>query len=208
LRELKRKQGKKPFLEVNSMARYSGHSTMGWMMGADGNPIQVVTAAPTTSLQRLAPQPQQMVLPATPDWRTNQVAPGMWGPRAGLELLPMQATIPQFDALNTGPITFTARPQRPFRPERLIAKVGRSGTSAQGQLIMCDGIYVGTKLQQLQLGAFDIEVYSETAFGVRMALDCADPGIEIQVPIHLLGKPPTDTDVIYVSIQWLGSSLM
>ena len=89
------------------MARYSGHSTMGWMMGADGNPIQVVTAAPTTSLQRLAPQPQQMVLPATPDWRTNQVAPGMWGPRAGLELLPMQATIPQFDALNTGPITFT-----------------------------------------------------------------------------------------------------
>jgi len=185
---------------------YRGHSTMGWMMGADGNPIQVVTAQPTTSMQRLAPQPQSMVLPAAPAWRENQVAPGMWGPRAGLEILPMVGSNNQtFDA-TTSSILFTARPQRPYRPERLICKVGRSSKTTV-PLVLCNGIYVGTKLQQLQLGSFDIEIFSEQAFGVRMALDAADPGIEIQIPL-VLSAALTGEDTISVSLQWLGSSLM
>jgi len=189
------------------------HSTMGWMMGANGQPVAVV-AQPATSLQRANFSQTQgglMPLPSPPAWHQDEVTPGIWAPREGLEIMPM---VPDdgkgiFSA-GSGLITWQARPQRPFRAERLLVRVGRTATvpgALDGVLLLCQGIFVGTKLQQLQLGAFDIEVYTEQAFGVRMALDAANPGILIQMPIFAQGTIG-GTDTIALNMQWLGSSVM
>ena len=185
-------------------------STMGYMMGEDG-PVAVRALRANMLPIKQAPAGTMMPLPTSPDWRDNQVAPGLWGPRAGMEILPMEASTNGgiFDPTHTN-IMFTGRPQRPFRPERLICKVGRRPAvpgGLNGTFVLCQGIYVGVKLQQLQLGEFDIEVYSEQAFGVRMALDAADPGILVQIPLRV-DVVPGAGDSIAVSMQWLGSSLM
>jgi len=176
-----------------------------------GSPYMLGALSPANQAAMTRNVSQQTItLPQQPNWRGNQVAPGMWGPREGLEILPMNSmaggSIVTFDA-NNSQGGFQARPQRPFRCERLLVSVGRQGTSAIGPLVLAQGIYVGTKLQQLQLGEFDLEVFTSNAFGVRMALDCADPGIEVTIALRLAGTL-TGTDKILVGAQWLGSSLM
>ncbi len=70
-------------------------------------------------------------LMAKPNWRMGQIAPGVQAPREGLEPLPLVADngTGTFVA-GTSTLNFRARPQRPFRPERLLAQVFRTGASA------------------------------------------------------------------------------
>jgi hypothetical protein len=99
-----------------------------------------------------------MALPPKPAWRHGQVAPGIQAPSEGLELLTLEADLNggTFDATNIGAIiTFTAKPQRPFQAERLIALVSRVPDNVAGSpagFVVSDGIFVGTQLQQLTRG--------------------------------------------------------
>jgi hypothetical protein len=150
-------------------------------------------------------------LPRRPRWRQYDIAPGIHGPREGLEILPMTPNLNngQFDATNVGAlITFTGKPQRPFRGERLVAFIARvadAGVVPPG-FIQCNGIFVGTNLQQMQQGEFNVEIFGPTAFGVRQSHTPAAPGIDITMQVRCT-VAPTGTQKIQVSLQILGRSL-
>jgi hypothetical protein len=164
---------------------------------------RVVRRARTGAMVRLAQKP---------DWRHGIVTPGIALPRQGMEMLTFVADSNGgiFDTSNIGAlITFTARPQRPFRPERLVAFVSRVSDAVAGVpagFVLSDGIFVGTTLNQLTRGEFNIEVYGPTAFGVRMSLSEASPGIDITIKTRLT-IAPTGTQAVGVSLQFLGRSL-
>lgn len=173
------------------------------MEGMDVVGRRVVRRARTGAMVRLASKPA---------WRQGIVTPGIALPRQGLEMLTF---VPDsnngiFDTGNIGAlITFTARPQRPFRPERLVAFVSRTADAVAGVpagFVLSDGIFVGTTLNQLTRGEFNIEVYGPTAFGVRMSLSEASPGIDITIKTRLT-IAPTGTQAVGVSLQFLGRSL-
>ena len=150
-------------------------------------------------------------LPAKPKWRRGTLAPGIHRPREGLELLTLtpDSNGGVFDTSNIGAIIrHSAKPQRPFRAERLVAFVTRiadAGVFPAG-FVLSNGIFVGTNLQQLTLGEFNVETFGPTAFGVRMALTPAAPGIDITVAVRLTAAPVGD-QAVQVSMQFLGRSL-
>ena len=144
-------------------------------------------------------------LPPRPTWRQGQISPGVWGPRQGLELLPLtpDAGGGVFSPTTTN-INYTARPQRPFRGERLLASVRR--TNAAGITVLCGGIFIGTSPQLVELGNFDIEFFSPTAFGVRMSMTPADPGILVRLPCFTSSTPAAG-DALAVTLVLLGHTI-
>lgn len=122
-----------------------------------------------------------------PAWR-QAVAPGVDVPGQVIEQLPFRAD-------NNGVFTgggptaglFYARPQRAFRGERLLVSVAKSAGATGVQVVINPGIFVGTNLVGADLGDTPIEAFAANAFGVRMMLSQATPGMEIKIPVELRG---------------------
>lgn len=153
-----------------------------------------------------------LALPPQAPWRaaTNGMPTGVNAPSEGLEPLPLNPDLQGGVFTNPGApiITWTARPQRPFRAERFLAQVGRAGaTAAAGVFANAQGVFVGTVLQQLQLGGFNIEFFGSGAFGVRMDLSPAAAGLDITVPVTLGGALLAVGDSVAVTMMFLGSSV-
>ena len=152
----------------------------------------------------MRPRRRAMRLPARPGWR-NQLAPGVGMPGEGMEPLPM---VP---SANNGILTlaiqtmnFTARPQAPFRAERLIATVRRTG--AAGVIVLGSNLFIGRQLQLVQVGEFDLENFSPTAFGVRLKLVASTPGVDINLTVRA-NPAITGTDTVAVSVMFLGHTI-
>lgn len=148
--------------------------------------------------------PVPIVVGPKPGWR-NQLAPGVPYPGERLQPLPLSPN------LNNGvfaaafqTIQFNARPQVPFKGERLLVSVRRTG--AAGVSIQATSFLVGTKLQQVQQGNFDIEFFAATAFGVRFSLDAAEPGVDITLSASAV-PAVAGTDLVAVSIVILGRAM-
>ena len=137
-----------------------------------------------------------------PGWRSGQLAPGVIAPDQGLLPLPMgNFTF----ALATQTNTFQGQIQKPFRGERLLVTTVRTGTSATGRLL--GQIFVGSDLAQLDVAPIDIEQLGQAnAFGVRLTMKPAQPGVFIRI-IVALSSPLTTTDTIFTSIQLLGRNI-
>jgi hypothetical protein len=153
-------------------------------------------------------------LPAAPAWRKRSAAPGVPMPGQGLEPLPLRAQTSGGTWTATNPterIVYTGRSQRPFRAERLLVGVGRFQDTTAGvpqNRIVTDTLFFGTNLGQLQRGDIDIELLgAPTAFGVRMQQVDVMPGVDIEMPISLLGTALTGTQSIVVTVIWLGRSI-
>jgi hypothetical protein len=161
----------------------------------DGTPI--IVGARKRKKRRSA------VLVKKPSWRRSTLAPGVIAPDQGLLPLPLNgaggtntftATVPS--------ITFQGQLQKPFRGERLLVSVVRTGTSAVGRLI--GQLFVGTDLQQLDVGGFDIEqVGNPQAFGVRLTMKPSQPGVFTRLVVTL-NAPLTGTDTIATTVTVLG----
>lgn len=147
---------------------------------------------------------RRIAVPRKPQWR-NQLAPGVPNPGQGLEPLPLQPNV------NNGVFTaaihniqFTARPQAPFRAERLLTSVRRTG--AAGVQIQATNLFIGRRLQLVELGNFDIEFFSPTAFGVRLNLVASEPGVLIR--IDCIDTPAVaGADTVAVSMMFLGHTI-
>lgn len=146
-------------------------------------------------------------LPVKPKWRDQVLTPGVNAPSEGHEPLPLtpSANGGVFSATTLN-IDFTARPQRPYQATRLLASVIKTGTTAAASSAVCGGIFIGTNLQQLQLGYFNLEFFAPTAFGVGLNLAPAEAGIDIVLRCNL-SAAVTGTDTIAVQLMLLGSSL-
>lgn len=146
-----------------------------------------------------------LALPKRPAWR-RQLAPGVPVPGQGLQPLPLRPTTNNgvfTDAVQV--ISFEARPQAPFRAERLLTSVRRS-SGAAAVTIVADNVFVGRDLQLVELGSFDIEFFSPTAFGVRLALVQAEPGVLIRIDTRAVIPVPAD-ETVTVSMLFLGHTI-
>ena len=160
-----------------------------------GNPL-VVGAGPKRG---------RMVRVHKPGWRQGQLAPGVIAPDQGMLPLPLQGKPSNLFNLATPSITFEGQIQKPFRGERLLVSTVRTGTTATGRLL--GQLFVGTDLQQLDVGPFDIEqVGSPSAFGVRLTMKPAQPGVFIRL-IVVLSNPTLTTDNIFTSVTLLGRNV-
>ena len=144
-----------------------------------------------------------MALPAKPGWRKNQVAPGVQAPAEGMVPLPLVGVPSNTFTSTVTQITFRGQVQEPFRPERLLVSVVRTGASAAAPRVLGQ-LFVGTKLQQAQIAAFDIElVGTANAFGVRLTCQQVEPGVFVDLQCTLsAGLVAPDT--ILVSPMFLG----
>lgn len=155
--------------------------------------------------RRLRARGGMLRLPPRPQWR-RQIAPGVSMPGQGLEPLPLTPTLNAgiFDPANPA-IDFQARPQAPFRAERLLATVRRSAGAA-GVIIQCQALFIGRELQQVESGPFDIEFFSPNAFGVRLNLVQATPGILIRLILNANPVVPVG-ETVAVSMMFLGHTV-
>lgn len=164
-----------------------------------GDEFATVGALRRANRRRVA---RAMLASPKPDWRRHQLAPGVQAPGEGLIPLPL---VPSANggvfALAFQTMTFDARPQKPFHAERLLVTVRRTG--AAGVIILCDTMFVGTDLQTAEVGSFDIEQFAAQAFGVRLSLKPASPGILIRLACRA-NPAVTGTDTLAVSMQFLG----
>jgi hypothetical protein len=142
--------------------------------------------------------------PSKPRWR-NQMAPGV--PVPGYGVFPIPLTPNTNNGIFTGgntQIEFRAVAQIPFRGERLLARVGRVGTSAAGALVFANnGVHIGIRPQVGVLGPINLEDYQAGAFGVRMVMQPATQGAEIRI-FAFVNPAVTGTDTLALSLQILG----
>ncbi len=142
--------------------------------------------------------------PSKPKWR-NQMAPGV--PVPGYGVYPIPLTPLSASGIFTGgntQIEYRAVAQIPFRGERLLARVGRVGTTAAGALVFANnGVHIGIRPQVGVLGPINLEDYQAGAFGVRMVMQPATQGAEIRV-FAFVNPAVTGTDTLALSLQILG----
>lgn len=140
-----------------------------------------------------------------PDWRSGQLAPGVETPDEGMVPLGMKADsgspLGTFSSTLSF-ITWIGRMQKPYRAERLLVSVVRTGTTAVGRLL--GQFFVGVDLNAATIAGVDIELYGAvTGFGTRLTLLQAPPGVEISIPVTL-SSALTSPDTIFATIQWSG----
>lgn len=144
-------------------------------------------------------------LPPRPSWRAGELAPGVQHPDEGmvpLAMVPQAGSPPGTFTATLPSITWQGQLQKPYRAERILATTVRTGTSAVGR---CLGqIFVGVDFQGAVVAGFDLELLgAPTAFGTRMTLLQAPPGVLIQV-LTTLSIGLTSTDTIYLFLGFLG----
>lgn len=170
----------------------SGEDIMGAVLGHGYGvgAAQLAPANPTVQLHRA-------------EWRDRQLAPGVQAPDQGMVPLGLSPDIANgVFALGVTQIVFTGRMQKPFRGERIMARVVRTGASATGTLL--SQIFVGTDLQQASIRGINIEnVGDVNGFGVRMTMSPAQPGVDLTIvttpTVALAG-----TDTITLDIEIMG----
>jgi hypothetical protein len=102
-------------------------------------------------------------------------------------------------------IIFSGRPQKPFKPARLLVRGTKTGGTATGTLI--GQVFVGTDLQQGELGNLDLEsIGAATAFDTWISFKQAEPGVWIRAQATLTAFPTNPDNLIYV-INVLGHYL-
>lgn len=137
-----------------------------------------------------------------PDWRQGQLAPGVIAPDQGLLTLPMGSFTFTASAQTN---TFSGQVQKPFRGERFLIRVVRTGTTATGTILA--QLFVGTDLAMLDVAPVDLEsLGNPQAFGVRLTMKPAQPGVFIRA-LCTLDTVLTSSDTIKVSLQLLGRNI-
>lgn len=175
---------------------YGGYQGNAQVVGYDeeGYPVVVGRAAP----RRAAP----MVRLHKPGWRQGQLAPGVQAPDQGLLTLPMgNFTFTATAQTNT----FEGQVQKPFRGERFLIRVVRTGATATGTILA--QLFVGTDLAMLDVNPVDLESLADPqAFGVRLTMKPAQPGVFIRA-LCTLDTVLAGADTIKVSLQLLGRNI-
>lgn len=173
------------------MGNYDGGAQV---VGYDRNGYPVVVSGRRPNVHNVQVQ--------TPGWRNSQLAPGVIAPDQGLLPLPMgNFTF----ALAAQTNTFQGQVQKPFRGERWLIRVVRTGASAIGTILA--QIFVGTDLAMLDVSPVDLEsLANPQAFGVRLTMKPAQPGVFIRA-VCSLSSALAGADTIQVSLQLLGRNI-
>ncbi len=140
-----------------------------------------------------------------PGWRRSQLAPGVIAPDQGMLTLPLAGLQGQQFTAAIPNIVFAGQTQKPFRGERLLVAVVRTGATAVGRLLGL--VFAGTDLQQLDVARLDVEQLGDPgAFGVRLAMKPVQPGVLMRIDVTL-SAPLTEPDTIDVYMQLMGRAV-
>lgn len=143
-----------------------------------------------------------------PRWRARPRPHARSRPQAEqMEILPLAPNVENgvFSA-SVSTITYTGKPQRWFRGERLVVLVSRAGTTTPTQQLLCSTFQIGSTPQLVQVGSFPIECFSPNAFGVRLAMTACGPGVEVTLTVEV-ATPLSGDQKITCNICILGRSV-
>lgn len=121
-------------------------------------------------------------------WRTAAQVPGAGSPVSGELLSPL--------GLGSGILNDTqnvvilrTNPQRPFRGERLVISQARTAGVPPVTVVLSE-FKVGENSQLVGSGGLPADVFAPDAFGVRLAISPAQPGVDIilrfEVPVGII----------------------
>jgi hypothetical protein len=126
-------------------------------------------------------------------------------PAIGVRLQPLGFGATAFTLTSGTILALTARPQRPFRGQRLIVDVARTGTTATG-LVTLTRVDVGTQNQLVSSGALSVTAFAATAFDANIQIDPATPGIDMTLQFAITAAPTT-TDRVDISATIFGTTV-
>ena len=183
----------------------SGNEIFGEVMGdVDGDMDGEImgAAARRRAQMRAAPQ-RRIALPPKPGWR-NQLAPGVIQPDEGMVPLPLVPNAGNGTFTTTlSQITWSGQLQKPFRAERLLVSVVRTGTDAIGRLLT--QFFVGTDLQGAEIAGWDAELIGQAgSFGTRLTAKAAEPGVQVRLVVTLSNPLTIATSSIFATMMFLG----
>lgn len=126
-------------------------------------------------------------------------------PASGMRLQPLGLGATAFTATSGTLLSLSASPQRPFRGQRLIVDITRTGASATG-LVTITRLDVGTDNQLVGSGAISASAFAATAFDANVNLAPATPGVQITVQLAI-SAAPTATDRVDIGATIFGSTI-
>jgi hypothetical protein len=167
--------------DVGALPRYRGRNGGGYPMQRGG-----YGAARGYPARRLIPQ-----------------IPG--APMVGIRLQPLGFPVTSF-ILNSGQaLSTTTRPQRPFKPKRLIVDIARTGTTSTG-LITVTALNIGTNNQLVSSGPVGAGAFAATSFDANIELSACTTALDITVA-YANTVVVTTTDRVDVSTTMFGESV-
>jgi hypothetical protein len=123
----------------------------------------------------------------TPAWMNAAHSQGVSRPQEEMDFLPFASAVLTGAAL-TG--FLLARPQRPFRGERIVIDAIKSdGTDASKLVVVDPAMYVGAVQIGAAQGAATLTAFQATAFGVRLSFPAAGQGTDIKIFVRALVDP-------------------
>jgi hypothetical protein len=126
-------------------------------------------------------------------------------PMPGARLQPLGFGASAFTAASGLILTLQAQPQRPFKGQRLVVDITRTGATATG-LVTVTRLDIGTTNQLVSAGALAAAAFAATAFDVNLQLDPATPGIIITVQFAI-SVAPGAADRVDFSATMFGTAI-
>lgn len=126
-------------------------------------------------------------------------------PATGVRLQPLGLGATAFTATSGTILQLQASPQRPFKGQRMILDITRTGASATG-LVTVTRLDVGTDNQLVGSGAISASAFSPTAFDANISLAPATPGVNITVQLAI-SAAPTMTDRVDIGGTIFGTTV-
>lgn len=140
----------------------------------------------------------------TPRWMSATTSQGVSRPHEEMDFLPFAT----FDITAATPTGFLlARPQRPFRGERLIMSAVQAGDNQDFNVVIDPAIYVGAVQVGGAQGATPATAFGANAFGVRLSFPAAGQGTDIKIFVRALATPGAEDAPISVSATLIGRAM-
>jgi hypothetical protein len=117
-----------------------------------------------------------------PKWMNATTSQGVSRPQEEMDFLPFEPVV-LTALIPTG--FLLARPQRPFRSERLIMSAAdEDGDDAAAGVVIDPAIYLGAVQVGASQGATPIQAFAANAFGVRLSMPAAGQGTDVKIYVR------------------------
>lgn len=127
--------------------------------------------------------------------------PGAPGIIVGLQPLPLGTVV--FTPTSGTLLQLVARPQRPFKGQRLVIARGNLGAGAPGLIVNVLRLEIGTNNQFVFGGAgVPIDAFQAGAFDTNMMLQPATPGVDITLQLQISAAPGAGESVTVSGAMW------
>jgi hypothetical protein len=140
--------------------------------------------------------------PRVPRQRLIPDVPGV--PAPGLRLQPLGLGSTAFTAASGLLLAIQASPQKPFKPQRLILDITRTGASATG-LVTVNRIDIGVDNMLVGSGPLPASMFQNTGVDLNVSFAPATPGINIVVQLAC-SVAPAGADRVDIAAGMLGTA--